>query len=191
MLDSARDYSSQDDAANLSPDSTVEQTSLWESLGIQLRVIGALLMREILDRYGRHNLGFLWMFLEPMLFTLAVTTLWSVVGLSHLSDFPIVAFAVTGYSAVLLWRNMPARCVRAVQPNHTLMHHRNIKIIDIYSARLLLEAGGATTSFVILSVVFTSFGLMSLPEDPPEGIPGLDHAGVVWLLTRPVRRRVE
>jgi capsular polysaccharide transport system permease protein len=142
------------------------RTSLWDSFGIQMRVIGALLMREILDRYGRHNLGFLWIFVEPMLFTLAVTTLWSVIGLSHGSDFPIVAFAVTGYSAVLLWRNMPNRCVRAVQPNHTLMHHRNIKLIDIYSARLLLEAGGAGISFTLLIFLFTSLGWMDFPEDP-------------------------
>jgi ABC-type polysaccharide/polyol phosphate export permease len=141
------------------------QSPIAESIGIQMRVTGALLMREILDRFGRHNLGFLWMFVEPMIFTLAVTTLWTVIGLNHGSDLPIVAFAVTGYSTVLLWRNMPSRCVRAVQPNHTLMHHRNIKLIDIYSARLLLEAGGATISFTLLTVLFTGFGWMDFPED--------------------------
>ena len=125
-------------------------------------------MREILDRFGRHNLGFLWIFFEPMLFTLAVTTMWTLIGLNHGSDLPIVAFAVTGYSAVLLWRNMPSRCSRAVQPNHTLMHHRNIRLIDIYSARLLLEGSGATISFFVLSVLFTCFGLMKFPENTLE-----------------------
>ena len=72
------------------------ETQLGESFAIQRRVIGALLMREILDRWGRHNIGFLWMFLEPMLFTLAVTILWSVSGLSHSSTIPIVGFALTG-----------------------------------------------------------------------------------------------
>ena len=144
------------------------QSSLLESAVIHKRVVGALLMREILDRFGRDNLGFLWIFFEPMLFTLGVTTLWTLAGMGHGSDIPIVAFAVTGYSAVLLWRNMPSRCVRAVQPNHTLMHHRNIRLIDIYSARLLLEASGATISFTVLSVLFTSFGWMSLPENPLE-----------------------
>ena len=141
------------------------QRPITESIGIQMRVIGALLMREILDRFGRHNLGFLWMFVEPMVFTLSVTSLWTIIGLNHGSDLPIVAFAVTGYSAVLLWRNMPSRCVKAVQPNHTLMHHRNIKLIDIYSARLLLEAGGATISFTLLTVLFNGFGWMAFPED--------------------------
>jgi len=145
--------------------SKAEGSPLFESLNIQRRVIGALVMREILDRWGRHNSGFLWLFFEPMLFTLAVTALWSASKLSHGSTIPIVAFALTGYSAVLLWRNMPNRCVRAVQPNHTLMHHRNIKLMDIYAARLLLEASGATISFVLLSLVFVGLGWMSLPED--------------------------
>jgi ABC-type polysaccharide/polyol phosphate export permease len=33
-------------------------------------VLGALLIRELLTRYGRHNIGFLWLFVEPMIFTL-------------------------------------------------------------------------------------------------------------------------
>ena len=45
---------------------------------IQKRVISALLMREILTRYGRHNIGFLWLFAEPMIFTVGVTVLWNI-----------------------------------------------------------------------------------------------------------------
>ena len=89
-------------------------TTFRRSLAIQGRVVAALLMREILTRYGRHNIGFLWLFVEPMLFTVFVTALWSATKAIHQSSMPIVAFAVTGYSSVLLWRNMPARCVSAI-----------------------------------------------------------------------------
>lgn len=140
-------------------------TPLLRSLNIQLRVIGALLMREVLTRYGRHNIGFMWMFVEPMLFTLGVTALWTFAKMHHSSSIPIVAFAITGYSSVLLWRNMPSRCVGAVEPNLALMYHRNVKIFDIFAARLLLEAAGATTSFISLSVFFISIGWMNPPQD--------------------------
>ena len=36
-------------------------SSLRRSATIQLRVIHALVMREVLTRYGRHNIGFLWL----------------------------------------------------------------------------------------------------------------------------------
>jgi ABC-2 type transport system permease protein/capsular polysaccharide transport system permease protein len=139
--------------------------TLLRSLSIQRRVIYALLMREIMTRFGRHNIGFLWMFVEPMLFTLGVTALWSATRAVHGSDLPIVAFAVTGYSSVLLWRNMPSRCIMSVGPNLALMYHRNVRVMDIMLARLLLEASGASISFVVLTLVFSSLGWMSLPED--------------------------
>jgi ABC-type polysaccharide/polyol phosphate export permease len=143
----------------------VSSTSLYRSLAIQFRVIGALLMREVLTRYGRHNIGFLWLFVEPMLFTGGITALWTFTKSVHGSNLPIVAFAVTGYSTVLMWRNMPSRCNNAIEPNFSLMYHRNVKVIDLFAARILLEIAGTTTSFVALSLLFHSIGWMDPPED--------------------------
>lgn len=151
----------------------VKKSSAWE---VQQRVIGALLMREILTRFGRHNIGFLWLFVEPMMFTLGVTALWTLTKLGHGSTIPIAAFALTGYSCVLLWRNMPSRCIGAITPNLSLMYHRNVKVLDIFAARLLLEMGGATISFLILSITLILVGLISPPEDILKVLLG-------WVLT--------
>lgn len=138
---------------------------LSRSFSIQCRVIWALFLRETLTRFGRHNIGVLWLFGEPMLFTLGITAIWTLTKLSHSSQIPIIAFAVTGYSTVLVWRNMPNRLDKAVEVHLGLMHHRNVRPIDIYLARLMLEIGGVTTSFVVLAVVFSALGWMALPED--------------------------
>jgi ABC-type polysaccharide/polyol phosphate export permease len=140
-------------------------TALGRSARVQGRVIHALLMREILTRYGRHNIGFLWLFVEPMLFTTGITTMWTLTQSIHGSRLPIVAFALTGYSAVLLWRNMPSRCIGAIEPNLSLMYHRNVRVIDIFFARLILEAGGATISFVTLSLFYIYIGWLEPPQD--------------------------
>lgn len=118
-----------------------------------------------MTRYGRHNIGFLWLFAEPMLFTLGVTALWTATRSVHGSAIPIVAFAITGYSSVLLWRNMPSRCIKALDPNLPLLYHRNVRPLDIYAARLLLEVAGATMSFVFLVLFFHFIGWLDLPED--------------------------
>lgn len=144
---------------------SVTLASLRRSAAIQCRVINALLLREILTRYGRHNIGFLWLFVEPMLFTTGVTILWSVGKAFHGSTLPIVAFALTGYSSVLLWRNMPSRCIGSIEPNLALMYHRNVRVIDIFAARLLLEGGGASISFVTLALFYTYIGWLDLPND--------------------------
>jgi ABC-type polysaccharide/polyol phosphate export permease len=141
------------------------ETPLLRSLSIQGRVIGALLMREIITRFGRHNIGFLWLFVEPMLFTLGVTALWNIAKASHGSNLSITAFAVTGYSSVLLWRNTVARCSCAITPNLSLMYHRNVRVIDIFASRIILEMGGATISFIVLGIIFTAIGWMKPPDD--------------------------
>lgn len=148
----------------------------WPSrLRVQARVISALFRRELLTRFGRHNIGFMWLFVEPMLFTMGVTILWTATKSVHGSDLPIVAFALAGYSSVLLWRNMPGRCIGALRSNLALMYHRNIKVGDIYIARLLLEFGGATISFAVLGITFVTTGWMAPPEDILTVIGG-------WLL---------
>jgi len=139
--------------------------SLAESWRVERRVIWALVLREMMTRFGRHNIGFLWLFVEPMMFTLGVTALWTAAKAVHGSNLPIVAFAVTGYSSVLLWRNMPTRCIGALTPNLSLLYHRNVRPIDVYLARLILEAAGATMSFVFLVLFFSFIGWLSLPEN--------------------------
>ncbi|MFC4256574.1 ABC transporter permease [Altererythrobacter xixiisoli] len=158
-----------------------DQPAASSSWSIQCRVLGALLIREMLTRYGRHNLGFLWLFVEPMMFTLGVTALWTATKSVHGSDLPIVAFALTGYSSVLLWRNMPGRCIGALWANLALMYHRNIKVLDVYLARVLLEFGGATISFATLSVLFITLGLLKPPEDMLQVVGG--WLSIAWFGT--------
>lgn len=145
--------------------SSVAKNSFFSSLKIQMRVIYALIMREIITRYGRHNLGFMWLFLEPMIFTLGITTIWYVTKAAHGGTIPIVPFAITGYSTILLWRNSANRVGNAVEANVGLLYHRNVKVIDVFLARIILEASGATISFLFLSIFFILVGLMAMPVD--------------------------
>jgi ABC-2 type transport system permease protein/capsular polysaccharide transport system permease protein len=100
-----------------------------------------------------------------MLFTVGVTILWTATKSVHGSDLPIVAFAITGYSSVLLWRNMPSRTIGALAPNLALLYHRNVRPIDIYLSRIILEIAGATMSFVFLGLAFGFAGWLKPPED--------------------------
>jgi capsular polysaccharide transport system permease protein len=138
---------------------------LTRSFATQRRIVGALLLREVITRYGRDGLGVLWLVIEPMLFTLGVAALWYATRMHVVSDIPIIAFAITGYSSVLLWRNAANRCSKAIEPNLSLMYHRNVKVIDIFLARVLLEIVGATASFALLTVFFATMGTMKWPQD--------------------------
>lgn len=151
------------------------EISLRRSFQIQARVVGALLLREVITRFGRHSIGVLWLIVEPVLFTLGVTVLWYFIRAHTVTNIPVVAFAITGYSTILLWRNVANRCMHAIEPNLSLMYHRNVRVIDIFLARSLLEIIGATSSFVILSCAAAALELIRWPVDPLQLLVG-------WLL---------
>jgi capsular polysaccharide transport system permease protein len=144
---------------------TIAATPFRRSLAIQIRVIKALVLREIITRYGRHNIGFLWLILEPMLFTAGVTALWAAIKATHGTNLPITAFAVTGYSSILLWRNCSNRVVKAIEVNLSLMYHRNVRALDVLTARLVLEIAGATMSMIVLTALFSALEWMNTPAD--------------------------
>ena len=148
------------------------EAPLARALAIQGRVLHALFLREVITRFGRHNLGVLWLFGEPMIFTLGVLSLWSLAGMRHGTNVSITGFAVTGYSSVLLWRNCATRSGSAIKENANLLYHRNVRVLDVLLTRILIEVAGATASFVILSVVFISLGLMNVPVDPMQVLIG-------------------
>nr|VFJ49138.1 MAG: capsular polysaccharide transport system permease protein [Candidatus Kentron sp. DK] len=141
------------------------ETSLATALAIQRRVIGALLLREVITRYGRHGFGMLWMIFEPMLFTLTITAIWYLIRGDKVSDISIVTFAITGFSSFRLWSSAANQCSKAISANRNLLYHRNVKVIDIFISRVLLELVGSTASFVILTTVFAFVGAMDWPRD--------------------------
>src|SRR5690606_25816522 len=69
------------------------------------------------------------------------------------------------YSTVLLWRNAASRCAKAIQPNASLLFHRNVRVIDLFASRLILEMAGATISMMVLTVFFMAIGWMAAPAD--------------------------
>jgi capsular polysaccharide transport system permease protein len=141
-------------------------TPLTRSLIIQSRVIFALTMREIITRYGRHNIGFAWLFAEPMLFTVGVMALWTLLhDVNSTHHISVIAYALTSYSTVLVWRNTIGRCSHAVEPNASLLFHRNVRIIDLFLARIALELAGITLSMTLLLFVFVCAGLVAPPAD--------------------------
>lgn len=147
-------------------------TTLVRSLAIQRRVIWALLLREVITRFGRENIGVLWLFGEPMIFTLGIVALWSAAGMSHSEQVPVAAFAITGYSSVLLWRSTVNRCNLAIQGNVQLLYHRNVRLLDVMIARSLLEIAGTTASFLLLVGLFWTIGWVQLPHDLTRVIVG-------------------
>ncbi|QLB12715.1 capsular polysaccharide transport system permease protein [Bisgaardia hudsonensis] len=142
-----------------------DKTTFSGSLKIQKRVINALLMREIITRYGRNNIGFLWLFMEPLLFTLMISVMWKFIKADQYSTLNIIAFLITGYPIAMMWRNASRRTIGAISGNLSLLYHRNIRVLDTIFARVLLEISGATIAQIIIMTFFIIIGWIDVPHD--------------------------
>jgi capsular polysaccharide transport system permease protein len=120
------------------------------------RILIALVLREIMTRFGREQLGFLWLILEPMILTSLVIFGWYIMFGSLKHGIPVVQLALSGYSCLTLWRHIINRLLNCYKHNTSLLFHLNVRPMDTIFARLFLETFGTLVAF------FTSFTFLYL-----------------------------
>ncbi len=128
-------------------------------------VVGALMLRELHTRYGRENIGFLWIIGEPLLFCLGVTAFWSAVRPSYEHGIPVPSFVLTGYAPLMLWRHAVTRSVLCFTANASLLYHKQLGVLDLLAARIVLETVGSIVAFVVVALLFSVFDAYTPPKD--------------------------
>ena len=158
--------------------SAQRRPSFLAALSAQMRVIGAILMRELHTRYGRDNIGYLWLVGEPLMLG-SVITLMRSGETARQSDFNPVTFAAVGYTIFIIFRGIVSRSDGALAGNIPLLYHRMVTVLDIVIARALLEAAGCFISFLILLTILISIGYATLPARPLMLFAGIGY--VFWI----------
>jgi capsular polysaccharide transport system permease protein len=132
---------------------------------MQRRVIGALIIRELHSRFGRHNFGYIWLFFEPLLLGSAIGLVHAVTD--HASVFGPFEFFAAGYILYFIFRGILNRATVAIPSNLPLLYHKTITLPDIFFARHLIE-----TISCLGVMVFLMFALFvvngDIVEDPTK-----------------------
>jgi len=137
------------------------------SLRIQRRVIGALIMRETYTRFGRENLGFAWVFGEFLIFGMPVMLMWHFIRGKYEHGLLMMPFVWTGYFPIMLFRHIGGRMLRAIRMNISLIYHRNVTPFDTVVARMAVEVVGNWGAAVFSFFLLYSIGSMDWPRDMP------------------------
>ncbi len=138
---------------------------LHDGWRIQLRVIHALMIRELNTRYGRENIGFLWIMVEPLLFAGLVAAIWRIWKGPEEHGIGIVAFIVSGYIPITLFRHGIARSAAIFTANSSLMYHRQIKILDFVLVRFFIEMLGAMMAYLFVASILVALDQFPVPAD--------------------------
>jgi capsular polysaccharide transport system permease protein len=141
--------------------------SFWQGWGVQKRVMGALFMREIQIRWGRRNLGFAWLFAEPLVFAFPVLLMWSMMRSPIERGLPMMAFVWTGYLPILMFRHTVGRALLVVRTNGAMLFHRSVTPLDLMITRCGLEVMGALAAAAFSFMVLYTLGVLPWPHELP------------------------
>nr|WP_282452633.1 ABC transporter permease [Brevundimonas pishanensis] len=129
------------------------------------RTLYALIMREMMTRYGREGIGFFWLIAEPLAFCLGVIILWSAIKPEYEHGIRVAPFTMSGYMCLLLLRHLVTHSLHALQANTGLLFHRKVQPLHIYLARAILEILGSTLAFFIVYALLLALGQVDMPKD--------------------------
>ncbi len=144
-------------ATRRDPEDTMRTAPRFQAL----RVIGALMIREMITRYGRSAGGYIWALLEPVgmiaILALAFSQFIRVPPIGESFAF----FYATGYVPFHMYSEIAANTSNAVHLNRTLMQFPMVSPLDAILARFLLSV---LTLIIVTLIVFT--GIAIVLEEP-------------------------
>ena len=140
--------------------------SFWVLAERKYKVIGALVLREIITRFTQSRFGYFWVLMEPLLHVgaLAVAFRFTTHGKPPLGD-SFFFFYFTGLIPYHMFVHTLERVTHSVSENKHLFMISSIKVEDLIIARGIVEFYTEAVVFVIFLIGFALFGIDPTPTD--------------------------
>src|SRR5690606_30187526 len=130
--------------------------------------IRALLLRELQTRFGQYRLGYLWVFLEPLLTIGVMVVLFGTVMQRTLPGMDYAVFLINGIIPFFMFRTGVTLAISATESNRGLFSYRPVKPIDALLARNVLEFLLKFTAYIAFTAAFVWFGYNISFEQIPQ-----------------------
>ncbi|MCX7932716.1 MAG: ABC transporter permease [Rhodovarius sp.] len=157
----------------------VRPGSIIDGARVQAQVVGALILRELHTRFGRHHLGYLWVFIEPMILAGALATLHSVKDMAMPGGLDPAAFYIVGYTPYYLFRAIINRAPSGARANAPLFYHRQVTYHDVMLARNILDIFSVMLAVFIMIAGLASLNDKHWPQDPFKIAVGILYIGAL------------
>ena len=115
--------------------------------------VRTLMLREMMARFGRHELGYLWAVLEPMMHVLVISLIFYFIRARDALGMNMVLFVTTGVVPLFVYLKTYNQLTNALKQNRPLLNHSRVQPMDIFFARSILEL--FTHIFVL--ILFVTF----------------------------------
>jgi capsular polysaccharide transport system permease protein len=143
------------------------QITIKESLVTMFRVIFALMLRETKTRYGRLQIGYLWAFIEPVLFISLLGLVFTYLRMRDSAGLPLVQFLMTGFIPFSLFRDILMQNMTAIRQNQSLLYFPQVQVFDIGVARSALEFSTFIIVFTFMVAIIAFLGIETVVVEDP------------------------
>lgn len=128
-------------------------------LASQVLVIRALFQREVITRFGKYQLGFVWMLLEPLLSVVLIGVLLGPLIGRACNDMPFAFFILNGKLLLNLFTGPIDSGSAALKSNVGLLIYPNVRPLDPFLARYFYELFTTFFALVVFTLVAMCFGI--------------------------------
>lgn len=137
-------------------------------LQTQLRVLGALVLRETRATFGTSQLGYLWAIITPALGVAVFVAVFGAAGRRPPFGASLALFFATGMLTLEFYKKLSAALMTTFNANKALLTYPVIKEIDTLCARATL----ISATYLLIMIAFFGtmilFGQASFPHHPDQ-----------------------
>jgi len=149
------------------------------AFSIQRDVIFAIFLREMNARFSGYTFGNVWILLEPIMMMLVFVVIFGARGRGQFGYVEPPVFILAGFLPYrMLWQATMKDTMSALGAAKGLLGFRQIRLFDLFLARIFVRAGIFLTAGFILVAGMMWIGFDAMPGDPLKVL----HIGVyLWL----------
>ncbi len=132
---------------------TIMPSALVSAIAVQLRVIWALMLREIHTINGKSRLGYLWVLIQGVFNVAVFWALREVMGFHAPHGMPVPIFLAAGFLVWGIFSDTVSKSINAISANQPLLTFPQVKELDVFIARMVvIWATEVVTATIIISV---------------------------------------
>lgn len=134
-----------------------QSRALLQAARLQLRVIGALILREVRTRFGTSRLGYIWALAEPIVHFLVLSWLYMALMRLPIAGMSLALFFMSGVIPYFVFDKTANRLAGSINANRALLHLALVKHVDVIVGRALLELATMLVVFIVLMTGMYAF----------------------------------
>jgi capsular polysaccharide transport system permease protein len=135
---------------------------------IMFDTVHALLMRELITRFGKNRLGYFWAIAEPVAQAAIFALIFTLLGRQAIAGVPIALFLLSGILPFTLFTKLLMQMSASIEANKALFSYRQVSAIDPVVTRLIIEVATFIIVYTIILTALAWLGFAVMPDDLPK-----------------------